>query len=132
LLTAALLAVLAAPAALAQDLDGFSPAPGHGDLAFSLNFDSYDRFWVGTNKVYNPNVGQVDTDSASLWWRHGLTERLTVIATVPYVDVDSDGLAGFTPVRFSISASESMNCWPSSAARRRPTAVLPEPIGPIR
>ena len=37
-----------------------------------------------------------------------------------------------TPVRFSISASLSTNGRPSSVASRRPTAVLPEPIGPIR
>src|SRR5688572_19720147 len=37
-----------------------------------------------------------------------------------------------TPVRDSTSASLSANGSPSRRARARPTAVLPEPIGPIR
>jgi hypothetical protein len=78
-------------AAGAQDLDGFAPEPGRGDVAFSLNFDSNDQFWVGTEKVSVPELGTVDTFSASLWWRHGLTERLTLVSSVPYVDVEGDG-----------------------------------------
>ena len=85
-----------AASAGAQDLDGFSPEPGHGDVAFSLNFDSYDRFWVGNQKVFEPALGTVDTFSASLWWRHGLSERFTIVATVPYVDVDGDGTANLS------------------------------------
>src|SRR5688572_32566223 len=37
-----------------------------------------------------------------------------------------------TPVRDSTSASLSTNGRPSRRASARPTAVLPEPIGPIR
>ncbi|HVS15555.1 MAG TPA: hypothetical protein VMV46_16645 [Thermoanaerobaculia bacterium] len=117
---AALLCLLGVAAAAAQDLDGFAPEPGHGDVAFSLNFDSYDRFWVGTQKVFEPALGTVDTFSASLWWRHGLTDRLTVIATVPYVDVDSDGAANLSDSGVQdLSAFLQYRAWSRSIGRAR-------------
>lgn len=82
-------------AARAQDLDGFSPAPGKGDIAISYSFDSYDEFWAGTTKVSEPALGEVESHSISLWWRHGLTDKLALVASVPYVDVDGDGPAPF-------------------------------------
>jgi hypothetical protein len=85
-----------AGAAAAQDLDGFSPEPGKGDIALSYSFDSYDEFWVGDTKVSDPGVGEVEANSLSLWWRHGFTERLSVVASLPYVDADGDGLGGFS------------------------------------
>jgi hypothetical protein len=94
--TAALSLAGGAPAARAQELDGFSPAPGKGDVALSISFDSYDEFWVGTEKVSVPDLGTIDTNSLSIWWRHGLTERLALVATLPYVDVEGDGLANLS------------------------------------
>ncbi|HVS66749.1 MAG TPA: transporter [Thermoanaerobaculia bacterium] len=110
----------AATATAAQDLDGFAPEPGHGDVAFSLSFDSYDEFWVGTEKVSVPELGTVDTFSASLWWRHGLTERLTVVATVPYVDVEGDGTANLSDSGAQdLSAFLQYRIWSGAAGRTR-------------
>jgi hypothetical protein len=85
---------LATPVA-AQDLDGFQPAKGHGDVAFNVSIDSYDQFWVGENKIDSPpGLGEIETTSLSLWGRFGLTDRLALVATVPWIDVDSDGADG--------------------------------------
>jgi hypothetical protein len=89
------LLLLAPTGADAQDLDGFSPEPGKGDLALSYSFDYYDEFWAGDDKVSDPGLGEVDTHSISLWWRHGFTDRLAVVASLPYVDAEGDGFAGF-------------------------------------
>lgn len=86
---------IAATTARAQDLDGFSPGPGKGDIALSYSFDSYDEFWVGDEKVSEPALGEVESNTPSIWLRHGFTEKLTVVASLPYVDAEGDGFAGF-------------------------------------
>lgn len=79
----------------AADLNGFFPEKGRGDVALSFSQESYDHFWFGTRRTSVPPVGKVETRSASLWLRYGLTERLAVVADLSYVDVDSDGTGGF-------------------------------------
>ena len=96
LFVATAVAALAAVPAVAQDLNGFFPAKGQGDFALSYTDESYDEFWVGTHKMSVPDIGKVTTRSLSLWGRYGFTDRVAVIANVPYVDVDSNGLAGFS------------------------------------
>lgn len=87
--------LLALPVA-ASDLDGFQPPAGKGDFALSLSLDSYDHFFVGSNRVESPAaLGEIDNTSWSLWWRHGLTDRLAVVASLPYVETEGDGTANF-------------------------------------
>lgn len=88
-------ALATAPATEALDLNGFFPAAGEGDLALSFTSESYDEFWVGNEKVAVPDIGEVETESLALWLRFGLTDRLALVANLPYVDVTTDGLAGF-------------------------------------
>jgi hypothetical protein len=86
---------LAGWSAGAQEFNGFFPARGQGDAALSYTHESYDQFWVGTAKLSVPDIGTTTTTSFALWLRYGLTDRLAVIANVPYIEVTSDGLAGF-------------------------------------
>jgi len=92
----AAIALSAAAPAAALDLNGFLPAAGSGDVALSLTNEGYDEFWVGTTKVSDPGVGEVEIRSLSLWGRWGFTDRFAVVANLPYVDADSDGLGGFS------------------------------------
>ena len=55
----------------------------------------YDEFWMGETRVSDPGVGKVRTRSLSAWVAYGLTDRLTVIGSIPFVDADSDGAGGF-------------------------------------
>ena len=80
----------------ALDVNGFLPAAGTGDVAISYTSEGYDEFWVGTTKVSDPGVGEVDIQSLSVWGRWGFTDRFAVVANLPYVDADSDGLGGFS------------------------------------
>ena len=93
LAAAALLA--AATPALALDLNGFLPGRGSGSLAFSVTTEGYDEFFVGETKVSDPGVGEVDIQSLSVWLQWGITDDFAIVANVPYVDADSDGLGGF-------------------------------------
>jgi hypothetical protein len=81
-----------APDARAFDLNAYLSGEGHGNVALSFTSEGYDAFWMGTTKVFDPGVGRVETKTASLWIRYGLTERLNLIANLPYIDADSDGL----------------------------------------
>lgn len=83
------------PPCLALDLNGFQPEAGRGAVAFSYTFEYYDEFWVGETKVSDPGVGEVETTSYTVWLQWGFTDRLALVANLPYVDADSDGLAGF-------------------------------------
>ncbi len=40
-------------------------------------------------------MGEVETVTATVWARWGITDRVSLIANLPYVDVASDGLGGF-------------------------------------
>jgi hypothetical protein len=92
----ALAAVLLLPiAAAAMNLNGFLPARGEGAVALSYTAESYDEFWAGERKVEEPALGEVETVSLSLWTRWGLTDRLALVANLPYVEVSTDGFAGF-------------------------------------
>lgn len=94
-LLAGLLAFFDPGAAWCLDLNAFFPTRGEGDAALSITAESYDEFWAGTRRTSAPGVGEVETLTATLWLRWGLTDRLALVANLPYVDVDSDGLGGF-------------------------------------
>jgi hypothetical protein len=91
-----LAAGLVVPAAHGYDMNGFMPAAGEGALALSFSSEGYDEFWAGETKVSPPaGLGEVDTQSLTLWGRYGFTDRIAVVANLPYVDTEGDGLAGF-------------------------------------
>ena len=83
------------PPARAMDLDGWVEQKGHGVVALSHTAQHYDQFWVGTTEVSDPMIGKVTTTSETLWFDYGITDRVTIIANLPYIKADSDGTAGF-------------------------------------
>ena len=95
-LAVVVLALVATGGAFAIDMNGFLREKGRGDVAVSFTTESYDEFWVGDMKVSDPGVGEVDTQSLSVWGAYGLTDRVTLIANLPYVDTEGDGLGGFS------------------------------------
>lgn len=53
-----------------------------GDL---YSHDSWDEYWEGTLKRVNGNIGTITTHTDTWFATYGLTDRLNVIASVPYV-----------------------------------------------
>ena len=47
--------------------------------------NSWDYYWEGTFKRNNPNIGTVSTQSVMAMGIYGITRKLNVIASVPYV-----------------------------------------------
>lgn len=47
--------------------------------------ESWDEYWEGSLKRSNANLGTVTTQSVSVAGHYGLTDRLTLVSTVPYV-----------------------------------------------
>ncbi len=71
-----------------------------GDL---YTHDSWDTYWEGTLERTNGNVGTVTRQTNSLFANYGVTNRLNVIATFPYVWTHASqgvlhGMQGFQDV----------------------------------
>jgi hypothetical protein len=48
--------------------------------------DSWDQYWEGTLKRTNGNIGTLTTQSTTLVGAYGMTERLGLMATLPYIE----------------------------------------------
>lgn len=62
--------------------------------------DSWDQYWEGTLKRTNGNIGTLTTQSTTLVGGYGLTDRLQLLATLPYIETHASqgvlhGLKGF-------------------------------------
>lgn len=90
------LAVVAALPASANNINGFLRDKGEFDVALTYTSESYDQFWVGDTKVSDPGLGEVSTDSATMWLAYGITKNITVWANIPYVDAEGDGTANLS------------------------------------
>jgi hypothetical protein len=47
--------------------------------------DSWDQYWEGTLKRTNGNIGTLTTQSTTLVGAYGVTEKLGLVATLPYI-----------------------------------------------
>ena len=77
----------------AQNMNGFFPGKNNATIAMSHTFESYDEYWVGSVKISDPSLGEIETGSVSLYADVGLLEDLAIMANFAYVDVASNGTA---------------------------------------
>jgi len=80
-------ACMAAAASLeAQTIDDSVMMPRKA-LCIGLYYthDSWDEYWEGTLERQNGNIGTVTTEAVSWMGNYGITDRLNVIAMLPYV-----------------------------------------------
>jgi Putative MetA-pathway of phenol degradation len=82
-----ILLALAIPAALhGQVMDEGLTIPGRTLAAgVMLTQESWDWYWEGTLRRTNENIGTVQAQSVALVAGYGVTDRLGVMATLPYV-----------------------------------------------
>ena len=84
-LSAAALMVFSTPLR-AQTIDDGLIMPGKQlCTGFSYYHDGWSRYWEGTLKRDNHNVGDVTTQSVTWMATYGVTDSLNVIAMLPYV-----------------------------------------------
>ena len=84
---AALLTVmLSCPVLHGQTIeDGIMVAKRSVTATALYSHDSWDHYWEGSLNRINGNVGTVTTQMATLTGNYGLTNRLNILAGVPYV-----------------------------------------------
>jgi hypothetical protein len=87
----ALAATLLTAASLsAQSIeDGLMMPKGDLCTGFLYTDDRWDRYWEGGLKRANGNIGAITTRSVAWAGTYGLTDRLNVIAMLPYVWTDA-------------------------------------------
>ena len=71
------------------------------------SYDRWDRYWQGQLNRENGNLGTVTTESATWTGNFGITDRLNVIAMVPYVWTDASqgvlaGMAGLQDLTLAV------------------------------
>jgi hypothetical protein len=70
---------------------------------FLYTHDRWDQYWEGTLKRGNGNIGTISTQAVTWAGNYGITDRLNVIAMVPYVWTSASqgvlkGMSGFQDV----------------------------------
>ena len=85
--TAILTAILtaAAPAAAQGVDDGLLLPARTGGLAVDYGHERWSEYWEGGLLRRNDNIGTLTTRSLAVSGGYGLTDRLTMVATLPYV-----------------------------------------------
>jgi hypothetical protein len=110
--TRALLALVvlagASPSLRAQTFrDGLMMNKGSFCTGFVYAHDSWDRYWEGSLKRDNQNIGTLTTQSVAWMGNYGITDRLNVIAAVPYVWTEASqgvlhSMDGFQDITFGL------------------------------
>ena len=91
-------------------------------------YETWDQYWEGTLKRENGNIGALTTQTNSWYANYGVTDRLNVIALVPYVWTEASqgvlhGMQGFQDI--TVAGKFSMMEKPSTkAGLLRAIAVL--------
>lgn len=90
LLACSALSVCCTPAVRAQSVDDEHVLGKHEFLTgLSYSYDSWEDYWEGTLKRRNGNIGEITTRTALWSATYGITDRLNVITTIPYVWTDA-------------------------------------------
>lgn len=85
--------------------------------------DSWDQYWEGTVKRTNGNIGRITTDSNVVTANYGLSNRLNVIAMVPYIWTNASqgvlhGIQGFQDLTLAAKWNFLDRPWTSHGALR--------------
>src|SRR6185369_16132817 len=83
---ALILVALSAVTASAQtQSDGFMMTKHSASGGIVYSRESWHQYWEGTLKRENGNIGSVTTQSLAFVSAYGVTDRLNVMAAIPYV-----------------------------------------------
>ena len=111
LLSLSIMAMAITSTANAQGLlDGFAPKKNELSVTASYTNSTFDEFYVGTDKVDVPVHEEISQDIISLYAKYGITDRLSVVLSVPYISADNDsGLADPVNGENSISGVQDIS-----------------------
>ena len=105
-LSLALLLALAPPVGAQSPDDGLLMPRRAVSAGVVYTHDSWDQYWEGQLKRSNGNIGTLTTQSVTYMAGYGVTDRLSVMATLPYVWTRASqgtlrGLSGFQDLAFA-------------------------------
>ncbi len=71
-------------------LNGWMNGKGRTAAAVSAFTDSYERYYVGKQQTYNPQLGTITTSGVSVYVGAGITDWLDVVVNVPFITASSN------------------------------------------
>jgi hypothetical protein len=90
--------------------DGIMLRKGTLFAGWVYSHDSWDEYWEGALARDNGNIGTVTTQANTLFGNYGVTDRLNVIATAPYIWTQASqgvlaGMQGFQDITLAAKYS---------------------------
>ena len=87
--------------------DGIMMAKKQWCNGITYMHSSWKEYWEGTTKRENKNLGTVTTQSLMLMSNYGISDKVNVLATVPYVWTDASagtlhGMKGFQDIELDV------------------------------
>lgn len=79
------LALLYTPARSQTDIDGIMMTKNNFCTGLMYGYSSWTDYWEGTLKRDNENLGRVSTQMIGIMGNYGITDRLNVLFSLPYV-----------------------------------------------
>ena len=72
--------------------DGFFNKKGETNIALSYTYATFDTFYLGNTEVDGvPAHNEIDQTVYDIYANYGITDRLTVIANLPYIVAEGNG-----------------------------------------
>ena len=68
------------------EIDGIMMSKGNFCFGTVYHYGSWDKYWEGTFKRENLNFGTVSTKSVALMGNYGVSDKLNLIFSLPYVE----------------------------------------------
>ncbi|MDX2180939.1 MAG: hypothetical protein SFV18_15190 [Bryobacteraceae bacterium] len=99
----ALFALAVCPLAGQTIDDGIMMGKGSLCAGYMYSNDSWDRYWEGSLKRSNGNIGTLTTESHQIFANYGVTNKLNVITHIPHVRTNASegvlaGMRGFQDI----------------------------------
>ena len=91
-LSVAFLTLLSTAVSAQGMIDGYFQPKGAGSLTAGYTRSVFDGFFIGEDKMDGvPAHNEISQQILSLYGNYGITDRLTVVANLPYITAEGDG-----------------------------------------
>ncbi|WP_405295115.1 hypothetical protein [Algibacter sp. Ld11] len=85
--------------------DGFFNKKGEANISLSYTFATYEKFYLGADEQDAvPAHNQIDQNIYNVYANYGITDNITAIVNLPYIEATGDGVAD--PVNGSTEQSD--------------------------
>ena len=78
--------------AFSQGDTGFLRGKGSLDLAVSYTDDSYDSFWIGSERITDAPFGEVTRTTINLYAAYGISDNIDLVTSLSHVKSETDAV----------------------------------------